>query len=269
MQEFSEKNAPHQLPFEAYGVEMRICTNSAELLKRVLELIPAGWHRRTRSESQYRIALMAEADDMYAIYNPQGICVHDSHGEEYALLTLETHIQGYLSYEATDYVFVHAGVVADGERAIVMPGLSFAGKTTLVRALVESGAVYYSDEFAVLDESGLVHPYAKPLAIRAFQKPTVNYPVGEFGGVAGEGPLRVGMVLATRYQSGAEWSPRELSTGAGVLAVLEHTVPAQSRPDQSLRVLKRALGGAVILQGERGEADDLAGELLETFRAAA
>ncbi len=30
------------------------------------------------------------------------------------------------------------------------------GKTTLVKAMVEAGATYYSDEFAVLDKEGLV-----------------------------------------------------------------------------------------------------------------
>ena len=51
-----------------------------------------------------------------------------------------------------------AGVVGWENRAIVMPGASFAGKTTLVRAWLEAGATYYSDEFAVLDRAGRVHP---------------------------------------------------------------------------------------------------------------
>ena len=47
-----------------------------------------------------------------------------------------------------------------------MPGLSFSGNMTLVRAVVEAGAVYYSDEHAMLDEVGRVHPYARPLPFR-------------------------------------------------------------------------------------------------------
>jgi hypothetical protein len=36
-----------------------------------------------------------------------------------------------------------------------------------------------------------------------------------------------------------------------------------------MRVLSRALKGAVILEGERGEADDVAGILLDTLRTPA
>ena len=57
---------------------------------------------------------------------------------------------------------MHAGAVAWRDRGIVIPGRSHSGKTTLVRALVEA-ARYYSDEFAVLDPQGRLHPYPLPL----------------------------------------------------------------------------------------------------------
>src|SRR4029453_11068539 len=43
-------------------------------------------------------------------------------------------------------IFVHAGVVEWRGRAIVLPGRSRSGKTTLVTALLRAGARYYSDE---------------------------------------------------------------------------------------------------------------------------
>ena len=64
-------------------------------------------------------------------------------------------------------MFVHAGVVAVDGRALLLPGGSFTGKTTLVAALLRAGAQYGSDEYAVLDEAGLVLPaYPRPLSIR-------------------------------------------------------------------------------------------------------
>ena len=38
-------------------------------------------------------------------------------------------------------------------RAIVIPGRTFSGKSTLVAELVRAGATYYSDEYAVEDET--------------------------------------------------------------------------------------------------------------------
>ena len=243
MQEFSDKTAPHQIPFEAFGLELRFCTNSPELLAQVQSMLPPGWRRRPRSAKQARVGLLAEGDDVYSIYH-DSVCTHDAPGREYALMVLETQLSTHIARESSGFVAVHAGVVADGDRAIVMPGLSFSGKTTLVRALVEAGAVYYSDEYAMLDEAGRVHPYARPLSFRPPEGRPVDLRAEELGGVAGTEPLPVGMVIVTRYRPGGEWRPRQLSAGAGVLATLEHTIPAEERPEQAMRVLRRAIDGA-------------------------
>jgi hypothetical protein len=269
MQTFNDKTAPHQLAFEAYGMELRICTNSRELLEHIRLMLPADWRHRPRASAQQRLGILDEGDDLYSVYRPDGACIHDAPGRDYALAMLENQIEGHVALDARDYVFIHAGAVADRGRAIVIPGGSFSGKTTLVRALVEAGATYYSDEFAVLDETGRVHPYSRRLTIRRSNEGVDGYSVEQLGGVAGVEPLRIGLVIATHFRPGAEWEPRQLSTGGGALQMLKNAVPAQARPEQTLRVLREALAGALILEGERGEAHELARVLLDTLRAAA
>jgi hypothetical protein len=249
---------------------MRICTNAPQLLPEIEAMMPPGWHRRPLASGQNRLGVLDEGDGWYSVYRYDGACIHNAPGREYALLTLDTQIQSHVAVEAPDFIFIHAGVVADGRSALLLPGLSFAGKTTLVRSLVEAGALYYSDEFAVLDPTGRVHPYARPLSYRPPDGgPSVDYRVDQLGGVAGDQPLPVSLVVATRYRPEAEWDPQPLSPGAGALALLENAVPAQDRPDQTIRHITRALAGATVLRGERGEADEIAGELLEALRAAA
>src|SRR3954468_14665598 len=199
MQEFSDKTAPYQIPFEVYGLDMRFCTNSPELMERAEPLLPPGWERRPRSEKQKRVGLLEEDNNIYSIYN-DGICTHDAPGLEYALMMLEMQLSAHVAIAATDFVAVHAGVVAQDGRAIVLPGVSFSGKTTLVRALVEAGAVYYSDEYAMLDKDGRVHPYARRLSIRPPDAAAVEVSVEDLGGVAGDAPLRVGLVAVPHYR---------------------------------------------------------------------
>jgi len=68
----------------------------------------------------------------------------------------------------TGDVFVHAAVASLGDGAVVMPGRSGAGKTTLVAALALAGWRYLSDEVAVLGPDGAqVRPYPRPLALEA------------------------------------------------------------------------------------------------------
>jgi hypothetical protein len=153
---------------------------------------------------------------------------------------------------------VHAGAVAYRGSVVVMPGASLAGKTTLVAALVRAGAKYFSDEFAPLDNDGRVHPFAKPLSLRNDRFAQIDHHVDDLGGVAGEDPLPVGAVVVTTYKKGAGWRPRRLTPGEGALALLSHTVPAQSRPGQALRAIRRSIDGASLAESDRGEADAVA-----------
>ncbi len=85
---------------------------------------------------------------------------------EQVMRALESDLQITVALNAKNRLFVHAGVVGWRSQAILIPGRTFSGKSTLVEALVRAGATYYSDEFAVLDSKGRVHPYTRPLSLR-------------------------------------------------------------------------------------------------------
>ncbi|MGH7408750.1 MAG: hypothetical protein ACREKF_12185, partial [Candidatus Methylomirabilales bacterium] len=138
------------------------------------------------------------------------------------------------------------------------------GKTTLVAALVRAGATYYSDEYAVFDARGRVHPYPKPLSIRGENggQPR-KCPAEALGGLPGVKPLPVGLVAGTAYQPGARWRPRLLSPGQGVLTLLAKAVAARRRPKTALATLLRVVSRAPVLKGARGEAEEVLAAMLE------
>ena len=179
------------------------------------------------------------------------------------LEALERDLQLYVAEQARRRVFVHAGVVGWGGRAIVIPGRTMSGKTTLVKALVEAGATYYSDEYAVLDERGRVHPYLKPLSIRenGGGRPKEILPEA-LGGTSGVKPLPVGLVVVTSFREGARWRPRQLLPGRAVLALLAHTVSARRKPERALTTLRQVVAGAPVIKGARSEAAEIAEFLL-------
>lgn len=184
--------------------------------------------------------------------------------EEPALFDiLESHIAIHIADRAPRRVFVHAGVVGWRGRAIVIPGRSFSGKTTLVAALVRAGAIYYSDEYAVFDSHGRVHPYARALQVRKEgESRQTKCAAQEMGAVVGTRPLRLGLVLATTYRAGARWRPRKISAGRGVLELLNNTVSARRAPEAALNAFQSAIQGARILRGTRGDADEVAARVL-------
>jgi hypothetical protein len=54
-----------------------------------------------------------------------------------------------------------------------------------------------------------------------------------------------------------------LSVGEGVLRLLINTLPARERPAEAMHALARAAEGAVVIESDRGEADELAALLLD------
>lgn len=173
-----------------------------------------------------------------------------------ALEALDADLQLYVAEETTQRLFVHAGVVSWRGRAIVMPGMSYTGKTSLVAAFVRAGATYYSDDYALFDTEGRVHPYARPLALRqGLDERQQRVPVEALGGMAGTKPLPVGLVLVTHYKPGARWRPRPLTQGQAVLALLANTVPARRQPELALSTLGHVVAHAHLWKSARGDAD--------------
>jgi hypothetical protein len=182
---------------------------------------------------------------------------------ESILDAFESQIQLTVAEYAPRRVFVHAGVVGWNDRAILIPGLSHSGKTTLVDQLIRAGATYYSDEYAVLDARGRVHPYPRAMGIRSSNSDeSRKVRAEEIGAKVGSKPLRVGLVISTNYKAGARWRPRQITRGRGVLELMSNTVSARSQPEMALAVLPKALESARILKGVRGEAAEIANRIL-------
>jgi len=116
----------------------------------------------------------------------------------------------------------------------------------------------------VLDERGRVHPYARPLGMRSAESTNPKRVLPEeIGAEVGSKPLRVGLVISTKYKDKAQWRPRRLTRGKGVLELMANTVSARSQPELALTVLPKTLESARILKGIRGEAVEVVDSILD------
>lgn len=258
--------------FEAYGLRIGIRANTADVLPRLMDYLPPGWTPTDSSVVDLLYSLTVGGEGPRAGVRKYNLLYADagrigrSMDLDEALETFEINVQMYVAEMARERIFVHAGAVAWGDQAILIPGRSHSGKTSLTAAFVRAGATYYSDEYAVLDAQGLVHPFARPLQVRAGTDGRMTkQPVAALGGQVGERPLRVGLVLVTEYAAQGRWRPRRLSPGQGVLALLASTVPARREPALALAALQNAVSGATLLKGRRGEADELVAAILATW----
>jgi hypothetical protein len=162
-----------------------------------------------------------------------------------------------------DVAVIHGGVVAHGGRAILMPGPTHAGKSTLVAELVRRGTPYFSDEYALIDADGRVHPYPRPLLLRdgsGYDQPRL---ATELGGTVAHEPLPVGLIVGLRYALDASLFTEAMSQAEGVLLLLRNTPQALADQPWILTPLERAVGDAACYAGLRGEAQATAAAILE------
>jgi hypothetical protein len=247
--------------FAAYGLRIGFEANSAEALSRILESLPPGLQRSDRPEVDLLYSVVkgevepASGSRGYSFVYANDTLLGQGTEFEDIPIAIEAHLSLYLAEFAPSLVFIHAGVVGWNGKAVILPGRSGVGKSSLVAALLRAGARYYSDEFAVVDRLGRVHPYPRPLHLRndgtTTDSPQQAIPPNRVGKM----PLRVGLVLITQHQKGAAWRARPISRGEGLLALLANTVSAQRDPQRALRTLRTIVSGARILKGLRGEAD--------------
>lgn len=239
------------------------------------EILPPGWKPATSPLVDYLYSLRIGGTKgksrvrRYHLLYSDSRRVARSMDLEQVMQALESDLQITVALNAKNRLFVHAGVVGWRNQAILIPGRTFSGKSTLVEALVRAGATYYSDEFAVLDSKGRVHPYPRPLSLRENDARARRMVAEDIGGTLGRRSLPVGLVVVSEYKEGFAWRPRMLSPAQGMLALLANTVVARLQPEFALSTLKRAIDSVPVLKGSRGEADQAATTILSHLESRA
>ncbi|MDQ3698122.1 MAG: hypothetical protein M3373_08880 [Gemmatimonadota bacterium] len=198
----------------------------------------------------------------FLLYQGGALLLRTLNADE-CLDALDTDIRLYVAERARSYLCIHAGVVGWKGNAIVIAGRSRSGKTTLVRALLDAGATYYSDDCAFIDDRGFVHPFATPLSIRdesSAQQRKVR--PDELGATTGTEPLQLGLVTLASYRKGAVWRSRKLSPGRAAIALIRNSASVRVHPRLALDRLQRIVVNVRVLTGVYGDTADICREIL-------
>jgi hypothetical protein len=241
--------AQHRLLFESFGLTAEVLSDDRGLLDSLPDVLPPGW-RLADGAPMARFGLTRDG-----AITVDGVEVARIQSNlEAALVGLGSIVRHHLAEHAPSHVFIHAGVVCAADRAIVIPGSSHSGKTTLVAELVRGGATYYSDEYAVVDSEGTIQPYAKPLSVRSANGVGLGALTPVPPAQIATRPIRAGLIVLTRYKTGAVWRPSVRTSGEGAFALLAHTVAVRLRPGPALAAVCRLSRDARVISGDRGEA---------------
>jgi len=260
------------LVVESYGLKIGIRCSRPQMPEGVRDALPPGCRDSNEEEVNVLLSFIVGGEgarpgirNYHMLYfGMQRIARTMSLPELYE--ALENHTQLTVGEWAHDRVFLHAGVVGWKGRAIILPGRSHAGKSTLVRALLDAGAEYYSDEYAVVDKDGNVHPYPRRLSLRRPDDKLPDRPTpADLGVRVGLAPLQAGLILFSQYQPDAPacWKPQRLSAGQTCLKLVDHAVAAQSRPEHVMDGVHTLSKRLPAFKSIRGDARTVVPDLLK------
>lgn len=242
--------------FASHGARIAIGSERPGWVERLSELLPGAAPIPPTSLDVTYSVVERDGATLHLLADGELIARSDDPETLAALFEADLHFR--IATAARDLVFVHAGAVALGGRVIVVPGPSRAGKSTLVAALVEAGATYFSDEYAPFDARGGVHPYPRRIRLRPRTgdgRYGRSVPVP--GNRTGREPLPLGLIVAPVYAPGATWEPAGLSAGEAILTLFENTLLARERPREALAAFREAVVGVPAVRGVRDEADEV------------
>src|SRR5438270_3994815 len=249
--------------FTIFGLRIGLRVNAREFLDPLINRLPAGWEPGQSMQVQrlysviggnHRAVPDGQRNGNFLFANGQALGNAMSWDELYE--ALQSDLDFYVGRTTRARLFVHAGAVAWKGQAIIIPGESHSGKTTLVQALLEAGATYYSDEFSVLDSDGRVHPFPRALSVR-IKEGVKKIAPHQFGAPTGDKSVSVGLVILTHYEGSAHWCPRIMSPGHGMLGLIKNTLAARRYPELAMRTLGKAISSAGVVESARGDAKEV------------
>lgn len=247
--------------FGGYGARIGARFTDPDLGK-ALALRPSPGTRLAPPGTVDRMLSVFHSGDRYWIYDEDEMKCQPILRAD-LLEAFDTHLRAAFAEFSRKKLFVHAGVVGWKGQAIVFPGKSRAGKSTLIAALVTAGATYFSDEYAVLDAAGQAYPFAKPLSLRDAQTSRQSETLAEsLGGVTARKPLPVGLVVITQYRRSARWKPELVPPGEGALAIMANTIAARRWPTLAVSVIGAVADRAPFVRSNRGDARAVARKIL-------
>jgi len=252
----------------AYGMWYGVRSSHSALIPSLQERLPPGSKRSDAKtvDRMFSVILGGRAGRKrnYNLLYWNHSLLARTHDLDDVLHTFQSYVRLGVAELSRKKVFVHAGVVGWNGRAILIPGKSFSGKTSLVAELVKAGAHYLSDEYAVIGEDGCIEAFPKPLSFRdANRKRLSEVPVGAFGGRVASGRWPIGLVVVTHFKPHASWRPQKLSPGHGMLVLLQNTVSARRAPDRAMAALESVIATAEMIKSPRGEAAEVAERILK------
>jgi hypothetical protein len=171
-------------------------------------------------------------------------------------------IDDWIVGRLTNLRAVHAGAVQLGDRVLLLPGRTHSGKSSMVEELLRRGAIYLSDEYALIDAEGRAHAYPRPLLVRNGGTKQIPLLPQDCNAPVARQPAPIGWILELEYSDTEGWNVVAVPRSLGSLILLRHTPHVLADCPDLLNNFQRAAADAECYTGCRMDVAAAADEIL-------
>jgi hypothetical protein len=262
--------ASHSARLSAFGVVVEINSPGREIFEQCAATLPGYWLRAGDGKADVCFDIEAPHHEpegrRYFLFRENGELLGGAINETQVRRRLARRMDYHLGAYARDCAFLHAGIVCHKGRAILLPGLSHAGKSTLTASLVRAGAQYVSDDIAVIDRTGRAYFLSRAINLREDVARALDLPSSAHMEHLREGTLPVGAIMLLNFRRNeAVLDMRPLSKGETILRLIANSMNGRHEPETVIRCCAAAVSQAICYEGVRGEAETAAPLILSSI----
>ncbi len=259
-----------EIVYGADGVGVELPEALLPLAVRWLNAKPS--HDADHPTAEFR--LEPDGDGTYALSGPDGVigsalAIGDAFNEVLIAAhgRLATRLEG-------DAALVQAATLAINGRAILMPGVSRGGKSTLVSRLIQLGFGYITDDVSVVSGDLTLSAPFRPLTVRAdtFAEMQLRGTAGDALPLANgshlvavapyDGPVPIcGLLLFPRFSAGSELRLGLLSPARATMRLMQHNHSGHDGQSYGLATLSRLAAEVPAIEIVYGHSDQIGGPL--------
>lgn len=218
--------------------------------------------------------LESDGDGTYALHGPDGVVGSAlAIGDAFNDVLIDAHGRLAARLDA-DAALVQAAALAINGRAILMPGVSRGGKSTLVSRLIELGFGYITDDVSVVSGDLTLSAPFRPLTVRedTFAEMQLRGTAAEalplangshlvaVTPYAGSAPT-CGLLLFPRFSAGSELRLSLLSPARATMRLMQHNHSGHDRHSYGLATLSRLAAETPAIEIVYGHSDQIGGPL--------
>jgi hypothetical protein len=254
---------------EGLGVRVELTSENTDLAEAAWQRLPVDWKKSpapSEISSEIDIAVDFSRSRLGGGWRLtlDGRRIAAAVDSEDLLAAFEHHLPIAVASRTDRGVALHAALVSWQGKGVLLPGVSFSGKSTLVAALVDAGARFEADDLVLVEGSGAARGIPRALVLRENRGRTRRSPAS-LGWQPRLHPLPVERVLFLRFDPAGRLAWEPLTPATAALFLFAHAIDTKRDPARLLTALSALVSGSRTVQGLRGEAPSAARRILDEW----